>query len=375
MEQKDFYSLLGVSQSASADEIKKAYRKLALKYHPDKNQGDKVSEEKFKGINEAYDTLKDDQKRAAYDRYGSNHQGGGGDQGGFNFSEGFSNFSDIFEEMFSGGFGGGQSRAQQGRNGSDIRYDLSLTLEEAYHGVKKNLRFSTLIVCPSCDGTGSASHKKPSVCPTCNGRGTARYQRGFITIEKTCQTCGGAGSISSDPCKKCTGSGRVKGEKNLEINIPAGVDSGSQIKATGDGEAGFKGGDKGDLYIFINVLSHKIFTRNEHDIHCKATISMITASLGGEINVPDLSKEMSKITIPQGTQSNSLFRVKGKGMPILRSAHRKGDMIVEVVVETPVSLTKKQKEILKAFEQEKDEKTNHPKAFEFVKKITDWVAK
>ena len=377
MEQKDYYSILGIDKNATADEIKKAYRKLALKYHPDKNQGDKASEEKFKEISEAYDILKDDQKRAAYDRYGSSafSGGGGGGHGGFDFSENFANFSDIFEEMFGGAFSGGRSRGgrSSAQPGSDIRYDMSISLEEAYHGVRSNIKFTTLIRCSHCSGTGSEGQTKPSPCPACGGRGSVRYQQGFITIEKTCPTCGGAGSILSDPCKKCSGSGRIKGEKNLEINIPAGVDTGSKIRISGEGEAGFKGGQSGDLYIFVNVLNHKIFTRKGNDLYCEATISMIKAALGGEIEVPALDGEVCQIKVPQGTQSSCQFRVKGKGMPVLKSSKR-GDMIVEVIVETPVSLSKKQKEILEEFANDRDEKTNSPKSFEFFRKIKEWIS-
>lgn len=379
--QKDYYSVLGVSKTASQDELKKAYRKLAVKYHPDKNKGDKASEEKFKEINEAYDVLKDDQKRAAYDRYGSEGvqnggfgNSGGGFGGGFNFSDNFSSFSDIFEEMFGGGFSdrGGRSAAQQSQPGSDIRYDIAISLEDAYHGVKTNVKFTTLIKCGACGGTGSEGSKKPSPCPTCGGRGSVRYQQGFITIEKTCQTCGGAGSVLSDPCKKCSGSGRVKGEKNLEVNIPAGISTGSKIRITGEGEAGFKGAPSGSLYIFVNVLNHKIFQRNENDLYCTVPISMIMATLGGEIKVPDLDGNDSTIKIPHGTQSGAQFRIKGKGMPVVNSSKR-GDMIVKIEVETPVSLSKKQKEILEQFAGEKDEKTNSPKSFEFFKKLKDWL--
>lgn len=370
MAQKDFYSILGVSRTATQDEIKKAYRALALKYHPDRNPGDKAAEEKFKEINEAYDVLKDEQKKAAYDRYGSEaFQGGGFNPNGFDFSENFSSFSDIFEEMFGGGF---SSRGQRNRQqpGSDIRYDIGISLEEAYRGTKKNIKFSTFIECDSCHGSGSEGNSKPSPCPTCKGRGGVRYQQGFVTIEKTCQMCGGSGTILSNPCKKCSGSGRVKGEKNLEVTIPAGVDSGSKIRLSGCGEAGFKGAPAGDLYIFVSVFSHNVFSRNGADLYCTAHISMVMAALGGEIQVPNLDGKMNTVKIPQGTQSGTQFRIKNKGMPILNST-RFGDLIVEIAVETPVSLSKKQKEILEQFANEKDEKTNNPKTSEFFKKLKD----
>jgi molecular chaperone DnaJ len=378
MEQKDYYATLGVSKNASPDDIKKAYRKMAVKYHPDKNRGNKEAEEKFKEINEAYDILKDDQKRAAYDRYGSEQfQGGGGaGSGGFDFTSGFSSFSEIFEEMLGGGFGGGgRSKGagkQQSHPGSDIRYDISISLEEAYRGTKSNVRFSTLVMCEACSGTGSEGNKKPSPCPTCGGRGSVRYQQGFVIFEKTCHTCLGAGTILSDPCKRCQGSGRVKGEKNLEVNIPAGVATGNKIKISGEGEAGFKGAQPGDLYVFINVLSHKIFRRDNNNLSCKVPISMMTATLGGEIHVPDLDGNSSTIKIPSGTQSGTEFVIRGKGMPILNSS-RKGDMTIEVSVETPTSLSKRQKELLEEFANEKDEKANNPKTSDFFRKLKEWL--
>ena len=367
---KDYYSILGVARGASQDEIKKAYRKLAVQYHPDKNPGNKQAEEKFKEINEAYDVLKDDQKRAAYDRYGSDafQNGGGGFSDGFDFGGGFSGFSDIFEEMFGGGFGGSGRTKAQAQPGSDIRYDISISLEDAYHGKKTNVKFTTLVKCAACSGTGSEGNKKPAPCPTCGGRGSVRQNQGFITLERTCSTCGGAGSVLSDPCKKCSGSGRVKGERNLEVNIPAGVATGSKIRILGEGEAGFKGAPAGNLYVFVNVAPHKIFVRSENDLYCKVPISMVRAALGCDIKVPDLDGNDCEIKIPHGTQSGAQFRVKGKGMPGVNS-FRRGDMIVEAIVETPVSLSKKQKELLEQFATEADEQTNCPKSFEFFKKL------
>ncbi len=370
---KDYYAILGVSKNATQDELKKAYRKLAVKYHPDKNQGNKEAEEKFKEINEAYDILKDDQKRAAYDRYGSDAFSGGGFNqqggfGGFDFSGGFSNFSDIFEEMF-GGFSGGR-RQQHTQPGSDIRYDISITLEEAYYGKKTNIKFTTLIKCAACNGTGSEGNKKPSQCPTCGGRGSMRYNQGFITIEKPCPTCGGSGTVLSDPCKKCSGSGRVKGEKNLEISIPAGISDGSKIRITGEGEAGFKGAAAGNLYLFVNILPHKIFARDGNDLRCKVPVSIVVAALGGEIEIPDLEGNSCKLKIPQGIQSGTELKIKGHGMSVLKS-NKKGDIIVTIQVETPTALTKKQQDILSEFHKEYDDKTNSPKSFEFFKKLKD----
>ncbi|MDR0695794.1 MAG: molecular chaperone DnaJ [Holosporales bacterium] len=375
---KDYYSILGVGRTATKDELKKAYRKLALRYHPDKNPGNKQSDEKFKEINEAYEVLKDDQKRAAYDRYGSDYKrAGAGDSSagydfssGFDFSGNFSNFSEIFEEMFGSKFASRGHMQNQAQPGSDIRYDVSITLEEAYRGKRSNIRFSTLVKCDMCGGTGSAGNRMPSQCPTCGGRGGVRYNQGFITIEKTCQTCGGAGSILTDPCKKCSGSGRIKGEKNLEIAIPAGVAAGSQIRIIGEGEAGFKGAPPGNLYIFVDILQHNVYKREGNDIHCKVPISMVKAALGGAIEVPDLGGNVCLVEIPRGTQSGTHLRVEGYGMPLVNST-KKGDLIVHAVVETPVALSKKQKEILEQFAEEKDEKTNSPESFEFFKKLKE----
>ncbi|MDR2598630.1 MAG: molecular chaperone DnaJ [Holosporales bacterium] len=378
MTQKDYYSILGVSKTASQDELKKAYRKLAVKYHPDKNQGDKVSEEKFKEINEAYDVLRDDQKRAAYDRYGNDAfqggGGGGGYTGGFNFTEGFPNFSEIFEEMFGGAFGYGAQTGQQhaAQPGSDLRYDLSISLEEAYRGGTTNLRFSTLVRCSACGGSGSEGSKKPAPCPTCGGRGSTRYNQGFITIEKTCQTCGGSGSILADPCKKCSGSGRIRGEKNLEITIPPGITSGGQIRILGEGEAGFKGAPAGNLFVVVTVLPHKVLVRRDNDLYCSVPISFTTAALGGEIKVPDLDGNDNVVKIPVGTQTGTKFKIKGKGMPILNSS-RRGDFYVEVILETPVALSKRQRDILENFAGEKDDQTNHPQSSEFWKKLKEWI--
>lgn len=376
MAEKDYYSILGVSKNATDAEIKKAYRKLAVKYHPDKNQGNKEAEEKFKEINTAYETLKDPNKRAAYDRYGQEGPSygahGGFNANGFEFSEGFSNFSDIFEEMFGGAMGRGRGRASQKQPGADIRYDLDISLEEAFSGVKTNLKFTTFIQCDRCHGSGSEGNTRPTVCPTCAGKGSVRQQQGFMIIERTCATCGGTGSILSDPCKKCSGSGRVRGEKNLEINIPAGVDSGSKVRISGEGEAGFKGAPSGDLYIFINVRHHNIFKRSDSDLHITVPINICVAALGGEVDVPSIDGSTQKIKIPHGTQTGHQFRVRSKGMSMIRSNNR-GDMIVEVFVETPVSLSTKQKDLLKEFMKAKEEKVNNPKNFDFMTKIKDFL--
>lgn len=352
MAKQDFYELLGVSKTASADELKKAYRKLAMQYHPDKNPGDKEAEAKFKAINEAYDVLKDEQKRAAYDRFG--HQafeggmGGGGPGGpGFDFS---GSFADIFEDLFGGFAGGGRGRQQSAPNrGSDLRYNLEISLEDAYKGRQESVRVTTSATCEVCDGSGAEKGTKPVTCPTCNGSGRIRASQGFFTVERTCVACGGQGKIIKNPCRPCAGSGRVRKEKTLSVNIPPGVEDGTRIRLGGEGEAGARGGPPGDLYIFLAIRPHKLFERDGADLHCRVPIRMTTAALGGAVEVPTISGGKVKVTIPEGTQSGHQFRLKGKGMPVLRSSHH-GDMYIHVTVETPVKLTRKQKDLLREFE-------------------------
>jgi molecular chaperone DnaJ len=359
MAKKDYYELLGVQKGASADELKKAYRKLAMQYHPDKNAGDKASEAKFKEISEAYDILKDDQKRAAYDRFG--HQafdgsmGGGGGRGGagaagFDFQS--SGFADIFEDLF-GGFSGGQqsSRGNSGgaSRGSDLRYNLAVTLEEAFKGKQENIKVTTSVACDVCDGSGGEKGSKPITCTTCGGKGTVRMQQGFFTIERTCHSCQGAGKIIKDPCRKCAGSGRMRKEKSLMVSIPAGVEEGTRIRLAGEGEVGARGGPTGDLYIFLSVKQHPFFQRDASNILCRIPIRFTTAILGGSIEVPTIDGTKVKVSIPEGTQNGHQFRLRGKGMSVMRSSQR-GDMFIQVSVETPVNLNKKQKELLKEFE-------------------------
>ncbi len=384
MSKKDYYELLGVSKAASADELKKAYRKLAMKYHPDKNPGDKEAEKKFKEINEAYEVLKDPDKKAAYDRYGhaafEQGMGGGGGfnpggfgAGGFDFTgAGFgSHFSDIIDEVF-GGFGGGSQRSgQSSQRGNDIRYNLEITLEEAFRGITKNIRFHVPSACSPCKGSGSEGGSSATTCKTCQGRGKLRFQQGFFTVERTCSACGGAGSTIDKPCKTCSGSGRVRKEKNLEVKIPGGVDEGTRIRLSGEGEAGLRGGPHGDLYVFVHVKSHRFFKRDEHDIHCKVPIPMTKAALGGEVEVPSIDGSAVNIKIPSGTQGGHQFRLKGKGMSILRSQSR-GDMYIEAVVETPMNLSKKQKELLEQFEKESKGDSTSPQSAGFFKKVKDF---
>jgi len=361
---RDYYEILGVKKGASADELKKAYRALAVKHHPDKNPGDKKAEQQFKEISEAYDVLKDEQKRAAYDRFG--HQafeggmgggaGGGPGMGGFEFRAGPGNsgFSDIFEDLFGEFVGGGGRKSattQASTRGADLRYNMEISLEDAFHGRSKNIKVATLAPCASCHGSGGADGSKPETCPTCKGSGKIRMQQGFFTIERPCATCQGTGSIIKNQCKTCHGQGRVRKEKNLSVNIPAGVEEGTRIRLSGEGEAGLRAGPPGDLYIFLSLSPHPLFQRDGANLHIKAPVKMTTAALGGSIELPTIEGTRAKLTIPAGTQSGQQFRMKGKGMSIMRSPRSRGDMYVHVMVETPVHLNRKQKEFLEKFEE------------------------
>lgn len=379
---KDYYESLGVSKSATADELKKAYRKLAMKYHPDRNQGDKEAEAKFKEISEAYDVLRDEQKRAAYDQYG--HQafegGMGGGAGGQGFGGGFggggfSDFSDIFEEVFGRGFGGGgrAGRAHsQGQPGADLRYDVSLTLEQAHQGMSQEINIRKANKCGECTGSGAAKGTKTETCSTCHGSGMMRFQQGFFTLERSCTSCGGAGQTIKDPCHKCSGTGRVDEAKSISITIPAGVEDGTRLRVSGEGEAGLRGGPAGDLYVFIVVKPHDLFIRQGDDIHCQVPIPMTMAILGGELEIPTIDGTRAKVKIPAGTQPNEKFRLKGKGMNVMRSPHR-GDMIVHAMVEVPVKLSSEQKELMESFKALDDKsQKHHPKTKGFFDKVKDF---
>lgn len=380
---QDYYQLLGVEKGASADEIKKAYRKMAMKYHPDQNRDNKDAEAKFKEINQAYDVLKDDQKRAAYDRYGhaAFEQGGFGNAGrGGAGAGGFSdfgfggagNFSDIFEEMFGdimGGGRGGQSRGGATR-GSDLQYTLDVSLKEAYTGTEKTIRVPTWESCDTCGGDGAKPGTKPHTCSSCNGIGRVRAQQGFFTVERTCPTCGGAGKVITEKCTSCAGQGRMRTSKTLKVNIPAGIDHGRRIRLAGEGEAGLKGGPSGDLYVLINVKPHKLYQREGANLHCRVPVSMTTAALGGNIEVPTIDGGKADVKIPAGTQTGQQFRLRGKGMSVLRSSSR-GDAYIEIFVETPVNLSSKQKELLKQFEG-KDPSQNSPESAGFFKKVKEF---
>jgi molecular chaperone DnaJ len=357
MAKQDYYETLGVPKGASGDELKRAYRKMAMQYHPDRNAGDKGAEQKFKDVNEAYDVLKDDQKRAAYDRFGHaafENGGMGAGAGGFGgFSGGF---ADIFEEMF-GAMGGGRREAGPNRGGSDLRYNLEVSLEDAFKGKQTTVRVNTFAQCEPCHGRGAEPGSSPATCRTCQGHGRVRAQQGFFTIERPCPTCQGAGTVIEKPCRACGGQGRVRREKTLSVNIPPGVEDGTRIRLAGEGEVGMLGGATGDLYIFISITQHAIFQRDGANIYCRVPLPFTTAALGGTVEVPTVEGTRTKVTVPAGTQSGHRFRLKGKGMTVLRSPVR-GDMYVQAVVETPVNLTKRQQELLREFEKEGGGKTN-----------------
>src|ERR1700709_2427839 len=336
-----YYETLEVERTADDSKLKAAFRKLAMKWHPDKNPGDASSEVRFKEINEAYEVLKDGDKRAAYDRFGhaAFEQGGGGPGFGAGFA---SSFSDIFEDLFGmagqrGGRGGGRER------GADLRYNMEITLEEAFIGKTAQIEIPVSVTCESCSGTGAKAGTKPKTCSMCGGAGRVRQAQGFFTLERTCPGCQGRGQMIEDPCPSCVGSGRVTRERNLSVNIPQGVEDGTRIRLAGEGEAGVRGGPPGDLYIFLSLATHEFFQRDSADLHCRVPISMVTAALGGEFEVPTIDKSKTKVKVPSGTQSGRRFRIASKGMPVLRS-RQTGDMYVQVVVETPQNLPKRREE-------------------------------
>jgi molecular chaperone DnaJ len=374
MAKQDYYALLGVPKTATADDLKKAYRKLAMQYHPDRNPGDKDAEQKFKDISEAYDILKDDQKRAAYDRFGHaafeggrGGPGGAGGPGGFDFNFG-SGFADIFDEMF-GDFMG-QRRQGGGGRGADLKYNLEIALEEAFKGSQATIRVPSLGPCEACNGSGAAGASQPQTCGTCGGAGQVRATQGFFTIQRTCPTCQGQGRVIKDPCKSCGGAGRTRREKTLQVPIPAGVEDGTRIRLAGEGEAGMRGAASGDLYIFLSVTPHRMFQREGADLQCRVPIPLTTAALGGTIEVPTIEGTRAKLQIPAGTQSGAQFRMRGKGMSILRNPNR-GDMYVEAVVETPVNLTKRQQDLLREFEKAGEDADTSPQSSGFFAKVRE----
>jgi molecular chaperone DnaJ len=357
MAKRDYYETLGVQRNASAGAIKAAFRKLAMQHHPDRNPGDKAAEQRFKEINEAYEVLKDDPKRAAYDQFGhaafEQGMGGGARGGGFDFGS----FADVFDDLFGDFVGGGGQRRGANSRGADLRYNLEITLEEAFAGKQAQIRVPTTVRCEACNATGSAKGSPPGVCPSCRGAGRVRAQQGFFTIERTCPTCSGTGRVISDPCDICSGSGRVHREKTLSVTIPSGVEDGTRIRLAGEGEAGTRGGTLGDLYIFVSVAPHRLFQRDGANLYCRIPIPLTTAALGGQIDVPTIDGKRARLQIPESTQTGHRFRLRSKGMTQLHG-HNRGDMFCEIMVETPVNLTRRQKGLLQEFERAGDGSTN-----------------
>ncbi len=372
MAKRDFYDVLGASKGASADELKKAYRSKAKELHPDRNSDNPQAEAQFKEVNEAYDVLKDDTKKAAYDRYGhaAFEGGGGGGRPGYGGQGDFASaFSDVFEDLFGDfmggqrGGGGGRARAQRG---SDLRYNLRVNLEEAFKGVQKTINVPTSVGCDVCKGSGAEGGAEPVTCPTCNGMGKVRAQQGFFTVERTCPTCNGMGQTIKNPCRNCGGAGRVEKERALSVNIPAGVETGTRIRLAGEGEAGLRGGPTGDLYIFIEVKDHAIFQRDGVHLFCRVPVTMTTAAIGGEVEVPTIDGGSSRVKVPPGSQTGKQMRLRAKGMPALRGGGS-GDMLIELAVETPVNLTARQRELLAEFERLSEE--NNPEGKSFFSKV------
>ena len=368
MAEQDFYELLGVNRDASQDDLKKAYRKLAMRYHPDRNQGDVEAEAKFKEVSEAYDILSDDEKRDAYDRFGhAAFQGGGG--AGFDGNFG-SSFADVFDDLFGEFMGGGRQRRGGNNRGADLRYNMDITLEEAFNGKAAKITIPTTSPCDGCGGTGAEAGSQPSTCATCQGHGKVRAQSGFFTVERTCPNCGGVGRVIAHPCGKCAGAGRVEKDKTLSVNIPEGVEDGTRIRLSGEGEAGLRGGPSGDLYIFLSLLAHEVFQRDGANIYCRVPIAMTTAALGGDIDVPTLDGGRVAVTLPEGTQTGRQFRLRGKGMPHMRGRGQ-GDMYVQAMVETPVNLSKEQKALLAQFQDSLGDGGTSPESEGFFKKAKE----
>ena len=366
MSKRDYYEVLGVAKNASDDDIKKAYRKLAMKFHPDRNPDDKGAEEKFKEAKQAYEVLSDSDKRAAYDQFGHAGVDGQAGMGGGGFgSGGFSDaFSDIFGDIFGGGGAGRRDRVYRG---ADLRYNLEIELEEAARGTETKIRIPTLEVCGTCHGSGAKPGTQPTTCATCGGHGQVRIQQGFFSVQQTCPRCGGTGKMIADPCPSCHGEGRVKKHKTLSVKIPAGVDSGDRIRLGGEGEAGVNGGPPGDLYVVIHLKEHPVFKRNGDDLHCEMPISFATAALGGEVEIPTLDGH-AKIKIPPETQSGKVFRLRGKGIKGVRS-HAPGDLMCHMQIETPVNLSERQRELLREFESLSPGRNNNPRAQSFMDKV------
>jgi len=369
MSKRDYYEVLGVTRSCTEVELKTAFRKLAMQHHPDRNPGDKDCEHRFKELNEAYDVLKDGDKRAAYDRFGHaafEHGGIGGPGFGADFG---STFADIFEGIF--GMASARGRGSGRERGSDLRYNMEISLDEAFTGKTAQIRIPTSVTCEACSGSGAKAGTKPKPCSTCGGAGKIRHAQGFFTLERTCPTCHGRGQVIDDPCKVCGGGGRVTRERTLSVNIPTGVEDGTRIRLAGEGEAGVRGGPPGDLYIFLEVAPHEFFQRDGADLHCRVPVSMSSAALGGEFDVPAIDGSKVRVKVPAGTQTGRRFRLAGKGMPVLR-AKQTGDMYVQVAVETPQNLTKRQRELLTEFEKLSSEQTQ-PESAGFFSRVKEFL--
>ena len=358
MAKRDYYEVLGVNKSATPDQIKSAYRKLAVKHHPDKNKGDKAAEEKFKEASEAYHVLSNSERKQNYDNFGhAAFENGGGGKGGFGNFDFSSSFSDIFEDFFGEGFGGGRRSRRSNNRGSDLRYDLSITLEESFTGKKQDIKFSTSEKCETCKGSGSKPGHDAGSCSMCGGHGQVRSSQGFFTVQQTCPQCSGSGEEITNPCSSCSGQGKQQASKRISVTIPKGVDDGTRIRLAGKGEAGSRGAGNGDLYLFINVYSHDLFKRSEENLFFECPISIADAALGTSIEIPTIDGGKAKIKIPSGTQSGKQFRLKGKGMPYMRGSGT-GDLYVQVNTEVPVSLNREQKELLEKFREIENEKSN-----------------
>jgi molecular chaperone DnaJ len=376
MAKRCFYEVLGVARGSSEGDLKSAYRKQAMQFHPDRNPGDKTAEAKFKDVNEAYQVLSDGEKRAAYDRFGHaafEHGGGAGGQGGgFGMGDGFAaSMADIFDDLFGDVMGGGRRGRSSGRErGADLRYNMEVTLEEAFRGKSAALKIPTSISCEACSGSGAKAGSKPKTCTTCAGHGRVRAQQGFFSIERTCPTCQGRGEVIDNPCPSCSGAGRMTKERSLSVNIPAGIEDGTRIRLTGEGEAGLRGGPSGDLYIFLSIKPHPFFQREGADLYCRVPISMVQAALGSEIKVRGVDGSEIKVKVEEGAQSGKQFKIKGRGMPVLRSREF-GDLYIQANVETPQNLTKRQKELLTEFENESTHKT-HPESAGFFAKMKEF---
>jgi molecular chaperone DnaJ len=371
MTKRCYYESLSIERTATETDIKAAFRKQAMVCHPDRNPNDKDAEHRFKEINEAYEVLKDPDKRAAYDRYGhaAFEQGLGGGAPGFGAEFG-TTFSDLFEGIF-GMSGGARGRSGGRERGADLRYNMEITLQEAYAGKNAQIRIPTSVTCEACSGSGAKTGTKPKTCPMCGGQGRVRHSQGFFTLERTCPNCQGRGQSIDSPCASCAGSGRVTRERTLAVNIPAGVEDGTRIRLAGEGEAGVRGGPAGDLYIFLSMASHPFFQRDGADLHCRVPVSMVTAAMGGDCEVPTIDGGKTKVKIPEGSQSGRRFRLQGKGMPVLRT-RQNGDMYVQVMVETPQKLTKKQRELLVEFDRLSSADTQ-PESSGFLGKVKEFL--